>query len=172
MMHFICVTCGTQFAATETEPDQCPICLDERQYVGHSGQKWTTLDDYKKTHTNVFAEEEPDLHSILPQPKAGIGQRAFLVRTKEGNVLWDCVPRRRSSADWPRQQSRRCSRSPLPSRSSPKTGDTSTHQSVVAGSSHARHPDRAPCADGCESARGQGRGGRRHHRRVLALLPT
>ena len=27
-----------------------------------------------------------------PQPKAGIGQRAFLVRTKEGNVLFDCVP--------------------------------------------------------------------------------
>ncbi len=92
MTHFICVTCGTQFAATATGPDACPICQDERQYVGHGGQKWTTLDDYKKTHENVFTEEEPDLHSIRPQPKAGIGQRAFLVRTKEGNVLWDCVP--------------------------------------------------------------------------------
>ena len=92
MTHFICVTCGTQFAATANEPDGCPICLDERQYVGHAGQKWTTLDDYKKTHRNVFAEEEEGLHTILPQPKAGIGQRAFLVRTKEGNVLWDCVP--------------------------------------------------------------------------------
>jgi hypothetical protein len=92
MKHFICVTCGTQFAATETEPDGCPICLDERQYVGHGGQKWTTLDEYKKTHKNVFAEEEAGLHSVLPQPKAGIGQRAFLVHTKEGNVLWDCVP--------------------------------------------------------------------------------
>jgi len=90
--HFICVTCGMQYAASEKEPDGCPICLDERQYVGHGGQKWTTLDEYRKTHKNVFAEEEADLHSILPQPKAGIGQRAFLVRTKEGNVLWDCVP--------------------------------------------------------------------------------
>jgi hypothetical protein len=90
--HFVCVTCGTQFAASEKEPDGCPICLDERQYVGHGGQKWTTLDGYRKTHKNVFTEEEADLHSILPEPKAGIGQRAFLVRTKAGNVLWDCVP--------------------------------------------------------------------------------
>jgi hypothetical protein len=92
MTHFICVTCGTQFAASVPEPEACPICLDERQYVGHGGQRWATLDEYKKTHKNVFAEEEPDLHSIHPQPKAGIGQRAFLVRTKQGNVLWDCVP--------------------------------------------------------------------------------
>lgn len=92
MKHFICVTCGIQFAAAEKEPDGCPICLDERQYVGHGGQRWTTLDEYKKTHRNVFAEEETGLHTIHPQPKAGIGQRAFLVRTKEGNVLFDCVP--------------------------------------------------------------------------------
>src|SRR5262245_8703623 len=90
--HSICVTCGIQFAATAKEPDACPICQDERQYVGHGGQKWTTLDEYRKTHRNVFAEEEAGLHSIHPQPKAGIGQRAFLVRTKEGNLLWDCIP--------------------------------------------------------------------------------
>jgi len=84
--------CGTQFAASEKEPDGCPICQDERQYVGDSGQKWTTLDAYTKTRVNVFTEEEADLHTIHPQPKAGIGQRAFLLRTKEGNVLWDCVP--------------------------------------------------------------------------------
>ncbi|MDB5309585.1 MAG: hypothetical protein JWO38_3787 [Gemmataceae bacterium] len=92
MNHFICVTCGIQFGATEKAPDRCPICEDERQYVGHGGQKWTTLDEYRKTHKNVFAEEEPGLHTIHPQPKAGIGQRAFLVRTPEGNLLWDCVP--------------------------------------------------------------------------------
>lgn len=89
---FICVTCGTQFAETENEPDGCPICLDERQYVGHGGQKWTTLDECRRTHKNAFAEEEPGLHSIHPQPRAGIGQRAFLVRTGGGNVLWDCAP--------------------------------------------------------------------------------
>lgn len=92
MKHFICVTCGMQYAASEKEPDACPICQDERQYVGHTGQRWTTIDDYRKTHKNVFAEEETNLHSILPQPRAGIGQRAFVVRTQEGNVLWDCIP--------------------------------------------------------------------------------
>ena len=64
MKHFVCVTCGTQFAAAEKEPDGCPVCLDERQYVGHGGQKWATLDEYRKTHKNVFAEEEKDLHTI------------------------------------------------------------------------------------------------------------
>ena len=92
MTHFVCVTCGTQYAASERPPEGCPVCLDERQYVGHGGQQWTTLDEYKKTHKNVLAEEEPGLHSVHPQPKAGIGQRAFLVRTRDGNVLFDCVP--------------------------------------------------------------------------------
>jgi hypothetical protein len=92
MTHFICVTCGTQFAATATEPDGCLICQDERQYVGPDGPTWTTLDAYRNTHKNLLAEEEPGLHSIHPRPKAGIGQRAFLVRTPEGNLLWDCVP--------------------------------------------------------------------------------
>jgi hypothetical protein len=90
--HYICVTCGIQFAATTKEPDSCPICRDERQYVGHAGQKWTTLGEYRKTHKNVFTKEEEGLHTIHPEPKAGIGQRAFLVRTKEGNLLFDCVP--------------------------------------------------------------------------------
>ena len=92
MKYFICVTCGSQFAISQASPSHCPICDDERQYMGHTGQIWTTLEEYRKTHKNVFTQEEPGLHSILPQPKAGIGQRAFLVRTPEGNMLWDCIP--------------------------------------------------------------------------------
>src|SRR5947209_11863069 len=92
MTHFICETCGTQFAASDREPPDCPICLDERQYVGHDGQRWTTLDALRRAHRNAFAEVEPGLHSIQPEPKAGIGQRAFVVRTSEGNLLWDCIP--------------------------------------------------------------------------------
>ena len=91
MTHFVCVTCGTQFAAAEREPGGCPICRDERQYVGPGGQRWTTLGEYRTTHTNVFAVEGPGLHSVHPEPKTGIGQRAFLVRTPAGNLLWDCV---------------------------------------------------------------------------------
>ncbi len=36
----ICRTCGVQYAAPRAD---CPICLDERQYVGWEGQRWTTL---------------------------------------------------------------------------------------------------------------------------------
>ena len=43
MEKWICKTCGTQFPASEQPPGGCPICLDERQYVGYNGQEWTTL---------------------------------------------------------------------------------------------------------------------------------
>ncbi len=36
-------------------------------------------------------EEEDRLYSINTEPKFGIGQRAFLIQTDGGNVLWDCV---------------------------------------------------------------------------------
>ena len=44
MIYFMCKTCGTQFAATEEAPEHCPICEDERQYIGLDGQQWTTLE--------------------------------------------------------------------------------------------------------------------------------
>jgi hypothetical protein len=88
----ICVTCGSQFASSADNPRHCPICEDQRQYVGHQGQQWTTLEKYRLTHKNIFAQEEDHLHSIHPQPRAGIGQRAFLVQTEQGNLLWDCIP--------------------------------------------------------------------------------
>ncbi len=31
------------------------------------------------------------LHQIVTKPSFGIGQRAFLVRTNSGNILWDCI---------------------------------------------------------------------------------
>src|ERR1700681_4266482 len=36
----ICRTCGIQYAEPRSD---CPVCLDERQYVGWDGQEWTTL---------------------------------------------------------------------------------------------------------------------------------
>ncbi|MFL5328050.1 MAG: MBL fold metallo-hydrolase [Gemmataceae bacterium] len=89
---YLCVTCGTQFAETDGPPPNCPICDDERQYVGWDGQRWTTLPEMLGHFKNVLREEEPGLHSIHTQPKIGIGQRALLVRTPQGNLLWDCVP--------------------------------------------------------------------------------
>jgi hypothetical protein len=89
---FMCATCGTQFGPTDAEPAHCPICTDERQYVGHGGQTWTTLEALRRDHRNVTVEEEPGVFSVLPEPKHSIGQRAFVVQTAHGNVLWDCVP--------------------------------------------------------------------------------
>ena len=43
-------------------------------------------------YRNEIREEEPNLLSISVVPTFGIAQRAFLVRTAAGNVLYDCVP--------------------------------------------------------------------------------
>ena len=88
---FLCLTCGTQHAESATPPDRCAICEDERQYVGPDGQQWTTLEQIRGTHRNRIRQEEKGLHSINAEPRLGIGQRAFLIQTPQGNVLWDCV---------------------------------------------------------------------------------
>ena len=88
---YLCVTCGTQFTETARPPAACPICEDERQYVPPEGQAWTTLAALHATHKVAIRAEEEGLHSINVEPKFGIGQRAFLIGTPEGNVLWDCV---------------------------------------------------------------------------------
>jgi hypothetical protein len=87
----VCVTCGTQYPPSAKPPKSCPICEDERQYVGLNGQEWTTLPAMQGKYKNIIKEEEPGLYSINPEPKVGIGQRAFLLKTAEGNILWDCV---------------------------------------------------------------------------------
>jgi glyoxylase-like metal-dependent hydrolase (beta-lactamase superfamily II) len=91
MPAYLCVTCGTQFSPTDEPPAHCPICEDERQYVGHNGQQWTTLDDLLAGSHNMFKDEEPCLTGIGTEPKFAIGQRALLVQTPGGNVLWDCI---------------------------------------------------------------------------------
>ncbi len=88
---FLCVTCGTQFQASEQPPERCAICEDERQYVGPDGQQWATLDQVRSGHKNRIKQEEKNLYSINTEPRFGIGQRAFLIQTPGGNVLWDCV---------------------------------------------------------------------------------
>lgn len=91
MPAWICVTCGVQYSDTEHPPRHCLICEDERQYVGWNGQQWTTTADIARDHSVELREEEPDLVGIGMQPTFAIGQRALLVRTPHGNVLWDCI---------------------------------------------------------------------------------
>lgn len=91
MLNAICITCGVQYAATEDYPAHCPICEDDRQYVNTRGQQWTTLEHLQRSHRNTLKEEEPGLLGIVTEPKFAIGQRALLVQTPEGNILWDCI---------------------------------------------------------------------------------
>jgi glyoxylase-like metal-dependent hydrolase (beta-lactamase superfamily II) len=92
MPNYICVTCGTQYPASEQPPAHCPICEDERQYVNPNGQQWTTLDALRQDRHMLIEPVEPKLYHLKPEPKIGIGQWAHLVQTPEGNILWDCVP--------------------------------------------------------------------------------
>jgi len=85
------VTCGAQFPPAERPPQRCPICEDERQYVGLQGQQWITLDDLQTTHRNVFYQESHGVWGVGTEPKFAIGQRGLLIQSSAGNILWDCV---------------------------------------------------------------------------------
>ncbi len=87
---YICGTCGVQFGPTEEPPRDCPICKDERQYVGWSGQSWTALDELRHKH-HIEVHDDLGLTGIGTQPTFAIGQRALLVPSPQGNLLWDCI---------------------------------------------------------------------------------
>jgi glyoxylase-like metal-dependent hydrolase (beta-lactamase superfamily II) len=89
-MHYVCVTCGVQFADSDDPPEHCPICDDQRQYVPESGQAWTTLNEIRSGHTNTI-RDQAGLLGIGTDPKFAIGQRALLVPWGDGNLLWDCI---------------------------------------------------------------------------------
>jgi len=91
MPAFICNACGTQYSPSEAPPAACPVCTDERQFVPASGQSWTTLEALRKTRSNKFRGLAPGLTTIETTPAFGIAQRAILVRTPAGNLLWDCI---------------------------------------------------------------------------------
>lgn len=88
---YICVTCGVQHADSVLPPEHCRVCEDERQYIGWTGQRWTTLTELQSTHRNQLDVEGPELISIATVPKFAIGQRALHVRSSGANLLWDCV---------------------------------------------------------------------------------
>jgi hypothetical protein len=87
---YVCATCGTQFAPASGPPERCDICEDERQYVGWSGQTWRTLEELRRDHRNEV-RDDLGLTGIGTTPTFAIGQRALLVRSPGGNLLWDCI---------------------------------------------------------------------------------
>ncbi|KAI0570826.1 Zn-dependent hydrolase [Pyrenophora tritici-repentis] len=85
--------------------------VDPRQYVPATGQTWTSLHRSQALQKNNFETDpsNPNIHYITTAPlspselppgladtsstrkQLGIGQRAILLQTSGGNVLWDCV---------------------------------------------------------------------------------
>ena len=76
----VCTTCGSQYGSIEP-PERCIICDEERQFIGHSGQQWTTAKDLEPRHRNTWEELEANLYAIGVEPKFGIGQRCYLITT-------------------------------------------------------------------------------------------
>ncbi|KAI5247243.1 metallo-beta-lactamase family protein [Aureobasidium subglaciale] len=91
----LCPTCGTQFDTPADNPASgyCRICDDPRQYIPATGQVWTSLKAEAGKHETKWKQDEHDtrIWSIWAEPKLGIGQRALLLQTSHGNVLWDCI---------------------------------------------------------------------------------
>ena len=89
MSFWICETCAVEHSE---QVEVCAICADERQWVPADGQHWTTLEELSAAGYKVDVKEvEPGLHGVTSTPSAGIGQQSMLVRTAEGNLLWDPI---------------------------------------------------------------------------------
>ncbi|WP_431215828.1 MBL fold metallo-hydrolase [Puia sp. P3] len=91
MIDNICATCGTQYPQGEV-PDVCPICSDDRQFVPESGQVWTSGVRLQQQRSVLIRQLYPEVYEIKVLPDFAIGQRAFLILTPGGNLLWDCIP--------------------------------------------------------------------------------
>ncbi|KAI0014977.1 beta-lactamase-like protein [Xylariomycetidae sp. FL0641] len=90
----VCTACGTQFPTVErSEVKTCFICDDPRQFTPPSGQSFTTLDALRSSHRNTFhpLSDDDRFISVVTEPKVAIGQRAVIIKTPKGNVMWDCI---------------------------------------------------------------------------------
>jgi hypothetical protein len=87
----ICTACGTQLSLNGVRPELCPICNDDRQYIPEKGQTWTDLADLSSDYSVVVKKLNDRLYELRMAPSFAIAQRALLVLTPGGNVLWDCI---------------------------------------------------------------------------------
>ena len=88
MPAWFCATCAAGFPPSPEPPTHCPICEDERQYVGWAGQTWLSAEDVAAAHRTRVEEVEPGLLGLGLDPPLAIGQRALVT----GGLMWDCVP--------------------------------------------------------------------------------
>jgi hypothetical protein len=91
MTNFICTRCGVQFPESVVPPVGCPICQDPRQYIEPNGQEWTDLAELASCSRNIVRPIEPGLSGISTEPAFAIGQRAMLLESHNGNILWDSI---------------------------------------------------------------------------------
>ena len=87
----LCTTCGTKFKLSFNYSENCPVCSNDRQYLPIKGQSWTKPEDLSANFSNVFKKIDEHLYETRTVPKFAIGQRAFLILTPQGNILWDCI---------------------------------------------------------------------------------
>lgn len=87
----LCKTCGTSYEFPDSPPKCCEICADERQYIPVTGQQWVDWPTLITTHTNKWKQFRDNIFSITTVPDFAINQRAFILKTAEGNILWDCI---------------------------------------------------------------------------------
>jgi glyoxylase-like metal-dependent hydrolase (beta-lactamase superfamily II) len=91
MTTYLCKACGTQYAPSDRPPAACAICEDPRQYIPHDdGQVWLSWEEFVDAHRPEIRDDH-GLLGIGCEPSFAIGQRALLVKSSVGNVLWDCI---------------------------------------------------------------------------------
>jgi hypothetical protein len=90
MSYFICETCGTEYPERPRPPDACAVCVDERQYVGWSGQRWLTHAELAEKHGNRL-ERDGGLLGVGITPAFAIDQRALIIPCDQGNLMWEAV---------------------------------------------------------------------------------
>src|SRR5205823_5439353 len=83
-----CEQCGAQFPDSNAPPAACRICEDERQFVNWKGQVWLSREQFCASH-RLARREDMGLTGFAVEPGFAIGQRALLVRERDGCVLWD-----------------------------------------------------------------------------------
>ena len=85
---YICETCGLQFESGHEPPTLCPVCTDERQYVGRNGQRWVTLEQLAQSHAPRI-EMDAGLLGIGTTPTFAIDQRALVLTTSHLRMMWE-----------------------------------------------------------------------------------
>jgi hypothetical protein len=55
------------------------------------GSGRSSIADLPRSHKNLIKPQGPNITGIGSTPKFAIGQRALIVQTGQGNLLWDCI---------------------------------------------------------------------------------